>query len=184
MSAILSELFADVTRLEGEEYLEREARLTSAGQAAIAFLLDRSEHEVEPLRAFIANTLTEWISLPELWALYDRVMESLDLYEHKAEKSPLGSPRPDIVAREITIIAGARLTRMLALRMLKDRSWPSWKVRGVLAYLVDHHDAATLLPIQIYAATTRNRALRGEARTAAQRIAAAMAERAPESPSA
>jgi hypothetical protein len=81
-------------------------------------------------------------------------MARLTAMEARLKRTPMRTPRPDVVARVLTQMGADRLVPFLALRLAKERAWPAWKALGVLLYLQRFQQPWILAPLSRYAAIT------------------------------
>jgi hypothetical protein len=131
-------------------YLAAESLLCRPDPAALETLRRHRETAADPVARSLAALLAGWAESGE--AVYLRALAYLDAAEERYRDTPLGAPRQDICAADLTAYFGDRLALFLAVRLLKQPAWPAWKVMTALTYLYDHRKPESLPPLIRYAA--------------------------------
>lgn len=154
------ELVATVITVKGNEYLERERALLAQRTDAVTALQQRAQ-DVDPVARFIVKTLLDWIEgrAPD----NEAALQYLDAAEKRYARTPVGNPPPIGVARYLIEHYAGRVTHILTLRLLKDESWPQWRIMAVLFYLQQYPDKELLAAVTHFAATTKESEWRNEA---------------------
>jgi len=144
----------------GDEYFQSERALLARGAAAIAALQQRAQ-DPDPVARFVVKTLLDWIEGRA--ADNDAALQYLDAAEKRYARTPVGNPPPTGVARYLVEHYAGRVTPVLTLRLIKEDSWPHWRVMAVLFYVQQYPDKELLAPLTHFAATTTEAEWRNEA---------------------
>ncbi len=145
-------LFEHTIQSKDEQYVENETQLRQAGEGMSPFLREQGQSAPDPFARFMAKTIADWID--GKGDDYEPALIFLDRIEQKANRSPLGMPRPDVTSRDLTVVYENRLTAFLALRLVQQPGLPSWKIETILLYLGHHRDIATLPALFRFAVET------------------------------
>lgn len=135
-STSMDQEFESVSVSIGQEYLTREAALRAAGHAALP-TLRAHETDANPSARLLSRVLTTWITdnPPDYEAALTYLLEGA---ERMAGRTPMGTPRADVVADHLDHKHGDSVVELLALRLLHAEAWPRWRVLGVILYLRKH----------------------------------------------
>ena len=148
----MDSVVAEAGASSGQEYLDLEERIRGGGEPSIA-ALRRHLADPDPVQQLMARVLLAWMEgRPECPA----ALEFLDNLAARLAKTPVGNPPPIGVASELADRFGPRAAECLALRLVKDTSWPHWRVMGVIFYLRDQKVPATTSALIRFGATTTN----------------------------
>jgi len=137
----------------GREYLELEERIRGGGEPSIAALRGHLA-DPDPVQQLMARVLLAWM---EGRTECPAALEFLDNLAARLAKTPVGNPPPVGVVAELDDRFGPRAAECLALRLVKDTSWPHWRVMGVIFYLKGQKLPATTSALIRFAATTTNK---------------------------
>jgi hypothetical protein len=148
----MDELVAEALDTGGRGYLDAEARLRAGGAEAAA-ALQRHLAEGTRLRRLVARVLLSWVGgkAPQFSAALDGI-RALGV---EARGTPEGRPEPTAVAYHLDSRFGDSVVDVLAVRLVKESEWPSWKTRGVLLYLAAHHPETVAAALARYVVQSR-----------------------------
>jgi hypothetical protein len=113
----------------GNEYIEAEAALR---QAADGEAMAAASRHPDPLAPQIAKAVLGWKDRPQE---YTRALAYIENLPKLLERTPITAPSPAGVAAYLKKHFDARVTDILAVRLLKSEGWPWWRTVGVLMYL-------------------------------------------------
>lgn len=139
-------------------YLAAESLLRRPDPAAPDFLRHQEETAADPVARSLAALYAGWAVSGD--AEVQRALAYLDAAEARFRGTPLGAPRQDICAADLTAHFGDCLALFFAVRLLKQPAWPPWKVLTALTYLYDHRRPESLPPLIRYTAETPEPAYR------------------------
>lgn len=165
----MEQLLDDAVRSRGADYLRSEAALRAGGAAAAAALLQIHRRDADPLVRLIVGVLQVWAGAQS--AEYDAALDWLAQLPRRFERTPLGEPPPVGVANELSERYGARVVELLALRLVKQPTWPRWCTLGVLLYLEQQRRATSTDALLQFAADTGDAEARSLALQALRAVA-------------
>jgi hypothetical protein len=139
----IEELFTEATRSVDDAYVARERAQRDRGAAALPHLREEAAHAADPFVRFMAKTLGAWIAGEE-GADNDAATALLDSLPARFAPTPVREPKPTTTEQDLTHLYAGRLTRYLALRLVKEPAWPRWRREAALRYLIRHPDPACL----------------------------------------
>jgi hypothetical protein len=163
------EWFAAAVELSDRKYSAAEDALVAQGADAAAFLRARASDEVDGFRRFIATAIADYIEGAKQ-PLKD-ALGQIDAYQAGMRGTPAGGARPSVAADLMTEAAGATIVTVVALRLVKKRSWPPWKQRAALTYLERFPMPVVEPAVARFAASTREPGMRRVATDLAMRLA-------------
>jgi len=133
-------------------YLAAEGLLRHPDPAGLEILRRQQETAADPVARSLAMLYLGWAESGD--ADVQRALAYLDAAEARFRNTPLGAPRQDLCAADLTAYYGARLALFFAVRLLKQPAWPNWKVMTALTYLYDHRLPESLPPLIRYTEET------------------------------
>ena len=144
------------TALQAEDraYLVAEARLRAAPDA-VPELRARLQSADYFERAF-CKVMLDWIEGRA--QENDAALAYFPAIAEEKKMTPAVSPRPAIVARDLSLRFSGRVAEFLAIRLTKELDWPQWQVTGVLLYLTEQRQPATAAALVRFAADQRREA--------------------------
>lgn len=152
----------------GKNYLDAEYQLRQGGSAAINTLQKNRNHP-DPIARLMAECLLLWMQgkAPE----YQEVLDYLGYIPKELAKTPVGYPPPIGICNDLSERFASRVADFLALRLVKEKDWPRWRVVGVLFYLEKQQLFSTTSALIRFAAETNSKEARGFAIEAIKAIA-------------
>ncbi len=149
----MDKLFDKALVAYDKEYLDVEHMLLNGGQAAVSTLQKQTQNS-DPIACLMAGTLLERIrgQAPE----QQNVVDYLDYIPKRLARTPLGKPSPQGVANDLNERFADGAVNFLALRLVKQRKWPSWKVMGILFYLKSNNKPSIHSALIRFATETNN----------------------------
>jgi hypothetical protein len=135
-----------------ETYLEAERLLCQPDPVRLETLRRQVTTAADPVARSLAAFFADWAEKGNLD--YPRALAYLDAAEERFRDTPLGAPRQDICAADLTAYFGDRLAVFLAVRLLKQPAWPPWKVMTAVTYLYNHPKTESLPPLIRYVEET------------------------------
>jgi len=167
----MRELTLQAEAAAGPRYLELELRARQQAASDPIELAALREHlaDDDPVVALMAHVVLDWLG--DRRGDYEAALVHLKRAPERAAQTPKGTPSPLGVASYLTLHFSNRLTKLLALRLLKETDWDRWKVVAILLYLKEHKDPATTGALLRFAIETNEDTWRGFALEAVQAIA-------------
>jgi hypothetical protein len=145
--------FAQTLAATGPAYPAHEQALVARGdEVALAALLRQHAAADVALPRLLAQVVLAWRT--PVQADFAAALQYFETVPARLARTPVGKPRPDGVEGYLTKNFGNRLTKLLALRLVKQTDWPAWQVMGVLFYLRKHRDPETTAALVRFALTT------------------------------
>jgi len=115
----------------GREYFETERAYRLSG--GLPPDPELPSPNADPLSTLILHVLRQW-KQPEAEE-YDRALGYLDTLPAQLAPTPITGPSPSGVAAYLSLHFGSRVADLMAVHLIKQTDWPSWRVSGVLLYL-------------------------------------------------
>ena len=128
----MQELFDKAVNSTGQQYLDAEQALLSAG-APVTGVLQQNLQNPDPVASLIARVLLDWKQ--GRGEEFNRANEYLNGLPNRLARTPITAPPPVGVAGYLSQNFGPRVAEFLAVRLLKEGGWPGWRTAGVLLYL-------------------------------------------------
>jgi hypothetical protein len=145
----VEDTFERAANATGAEYLEAERELrrrVAQGIADAEEVIKRGAAESrDPITKLLADVLLA-AGGPAAQD-YDNLERLFVSLPERTNRTPLGNPPPAAFQSVVTRGYGARATKFLALRLIKDPDEPAWLVSGSLLYLQEHKDPAATAAI-------------------------------------
>jgi hypothetical protein len=168
----MESLFEVALIATGADYVraERELRrLVASGHAQTLAVITAGARHPDPLAPLLVEVLlaARGPSAQD----YDNLEKLFQNMPARTARTPVGEPEPQIFQMRVTRAYGSRVTKFLALRLAKEPMWPEWLALGVLVYLEEHADPATVPAILRFAIVTPVPERRAWARETLQKIA-------------
>jgi hypothetical protein len=136
----MDDLFERALVTTDEAYLRAERRLRAEEAEGLGALRQNLEH-ADPLGRLIARVTVDWAEASgDDFEKAGQYLDALPAYYSRtaARVPPVGG-----VEHMLTTRFDGRLGEFLALRLVKETTWPHWRVMTVLAYLDRHKNPAT-----------------------------------------
>jgi hypothetical protein len=167
-SVNMEELLSQAEETTGLQYLtlESEARQRASGNDVQVAALKRIAGQPSPVKALLALVLLDWLGARS--EPYQQALDYLERIAQKMAPTPRGTPSPEAVAAQLTQDFSGSLTKLLALRLAQDDTWPYWKAAAATLYLKQHFDASTTAAVLRFAIRTPDKRLRALAVDALQ----------------
>ena len=161
-------LFQKAIESYGKDYLDAEYQLRQGGSAAMNTLRQNRNHP-DPIARLMVECLFLWMQgkAPEFQAALDY----LDDAPKRVEGTRLLAPPPISIAYVLNKRFGSRVADFLALRLVKEKDWPRWRIAGILLYLEEQKLPSTTSALIRFASETENNEARGYAIEAIKAIA-------------
>jgi hypothetical protein len=153
----VEDTFERAANTTGAEYLEAERQLrrwVAEGRADAEQVIKRgAAGSRDPITKLLADALLA--ARGPAGQDYDELEKIFVNLPMHTNRTPLGSPPPAGFKSIITRRYGARATKFLALRLVKDPDEPAWLAWGSFLYLQEHKDPATTAAILRFIIVTR-----------------------------
>ena len=156
----MQELFDKAVNSTGQQYLDAEQALFSAG-APVTGVLQQNLQNPDPVASLIARVLLDWKQ--GRGEEFNRANEYLNGLPNRLARTPITAPPPVGVAGYLSQNFGPRVAEFLAVRLLKEGGWPGWRTAGVLLYLRQQAVPSTTAALIRFASQTDNSAWRDTA---------------------
>jgi hypothetical protein len=145
----VEDTFERAANTTGAEYLEAERQLrrwVAQGAVDAEQAIKRGAAESrDPITKLLADVLPA--ARGPAAQDYDTLEQVLVTLPAHTNRTPLGSPPPQTFQSVVTRTFGSRVTKFLALRLVKDPDEPRWLAWGSLLYLQEHEDPAATAAI-------------------------------------
>lgn len=139
----LNTLFQQAVEGYGKAYLDAESAIYAQGETAKQTLLAKvADTSLTPFARFIAATLAD--ALGGAAQTYAKLDAAVGALEDSLRGTPLGTPPADIAAGTMTA-ESQNLSDLLALHLVKETDWPSWRALGAIIYL-GYYAGSSVLP--------------------------------------
>lgn len=145
-------LFERAVASEDEAYQRAEDRLRAALGEAAPTLRAKLSH-TDPVGRLTARVMLEWAEASG--DDFEKANQYLDVLAQRFSQTAAGMPPARAVVQTLSARFGSRLSELLALRLVKQTTWPSWRVMTALGYLDQHKNPATTDALIRFAAQTQ-----------------------------
>lgn len=179
--AELRRLFQQASTEDGQEYEVAEGLFCGHGDDALKFLDALEPRSHDPLEPVLIEALRKWLQGED--KVFDLALALPDNLEELQRGSPNPEPNPVEIASRLARYYQGRPALYLAVRLAKQKSWPVWKVEGLLLYLKRQLDPQTLPAILRFALGCRHKGLRSLALDAVKAFPAELTQAATEAES-
>jgi hypothetical protein len=145
----VEDTFERAANTTGAEYLEAERQLrrwVAEGRADAEQVIKRgAAGSRDPITKLLADVLLA--ARGPAAQDYDNLEKVFVTLPDRTNRTPIGSPPPEAFESVVTRTFGDRVTKFLALRLVKDPDEPAWLAAGSLLYLQEHKDPAATAAI-------------------------------------
>ena len=139
----MSTLFERAVEATGTGYLalETELRRVAPLQGPDRDAIRAGLGHGDPMARLLAAVLLDWSG--SRGGDFDGALAYLDRLPGKLSRTAMGTPSPTGTESYLTLHFGGRVADLLAVRLVKEESWPSWKALAVVFYLARHKQVDT-----------------------------------------